>query len=410
MVVTSYAAPDEPRGPRHAVAARMAFPDAEIVFVDMPAMGDDRPEPPLLAEGKIARRRLPVPTRAAAPVQLAWRKGIAAAARLAAQRIGRITPAAFGARVVGLTQALTALRADLYIAHNADTFLAAAHAAEATGAALALDCMEFHADMGDAQTALEAAITEQVEEIHLPRCGLVIAASAPLADALAARYGVPRPLPALNAPPVLATLPPKRNRKPGKTLTLYWRNSTIGFGQRGLDDILTALRQTPPEIRLVLQGRPAMDGGAAVRARIEALGLSGRVEILAPFAAGQAVAEAAVFDVGLCLERRGPRNHELTISNKMFDYHMAGLAVITTDLPPLRGVVEASEGGIVAPPSDPPALAAAASRLYQDRALLEALQRNARAYALREANHEAETRKVAEALAAAFGGARVGET
>jgi hypothetical protein len=85
------------------------------------------------------------------------------------------------------------------------------------------------------------------------------------------------------------------------------------------------LRELPVDVRLSVQGRPGPDGGSAVRERAAALGVAERVAILPPYAPRDAVAAAAAHDVGLCLERKGPRNHDLTVSNKMFDYHMAAL-------------------------------------------------------------------------------------
>src|SRR5204863_6122671 len=95
----------------------------------------------------------------------------------------------------------------------------------------------------------------------------------------------------------------------------------------------------PPTVRLSVQGHPPGDGGQAVRAEIARLGLTDRVSVLPPFAPEQAVRLASEHDAGLCLERSVPRNHELTVSNTLFAYHMAGLAVIASDMPSLAQVL-----------------------------------------------------------------------
>ena len=135
-----------------------------------------------------------------------------------------------------------------------------------------------------------------------------------------------------------------------------------------------------------------------MRGRITQLGLRERVTILPRHEPDQAVKAASAYSVGLCLERRGVRNHDLTVSNKLFDYHMAGLAIIASDLPGLRSVVERSRGGLLFDPGSADDLAAKIRTLYSNRALLMEFAANARAFALREGNRETEMRKLVEAF------------
>lgn len=393
-VVTSYAAAAEPRAPRHAVAAKRAFPDAEVTFVDLvPAGHVPMPDPSLLAEIDIKRLTVEFPTRKSSLPGLAGRKMATQWHRALFVATGKVFEGVFGERSHGLTRVLRNLSADAYISHNIETLLPAMRAASGR-AEVVFDCMEFYSDMGDGQSPLEARAAATLEANCLPDCALVIASSEGLADALVAKYAIRPPLPAYNVPPVLPELPPRREGR----LTLYWRNSTIGFGQRGLDDALVALCELPADVQLFLQGRPAPDGGKAVLERTAALGVEERVTILPPYAPEDAVREAARHHIGLCLERKGPRNHELTVSNKMFDYHMGGLAVISSDLPSLRHVIDRSHGGLLYEPGNPRSLANAIGSLYSSPTLLSELQANARRFALREANLELELDKLSARL------------
>jgi glycosyltransferase involved in cell wall biosynthesis len=309
----------------------------------------------------------------------------------------RATPAVLGPRAVGLARGLRRIKADLYIAHNVDTLLPAAIAANANRARLIFDCMEFYADMGDSQSAIESAVTAQIEAAILPRCDLVLATSESLAEALKDTYRIPKPLPLLNVPPITRTLPAKEDHR---GLRLYWRNSVIGFGQRGLDDALVALTHLPEDVVLSVQGRLPLDGGQALHSRIAELGLSHRVTISPPYSPGQAVAEAALHDVGLCMERRGPANHEYTVSNKLFDYMMAGLAVIVPDLDGLARAVKYTEGGLIYQAGSPQSLAEQILALYRDPTLLASFASASREYALAEGNVEHEVLKFKQALVA----------
>jgi hypothetical protein len=260
--------------------------------------------------------------------------------------------------------------------------------------------MEFYSDMGDGQKESVSRAISEIEARYLPRCQIVIAASEKLADAYHKKYRIAPPLASYNVPPRVERLPPKI----GGNLNLYWRNSVLGFGQRGLEDILAALKLVPDDVRLYLQGSLGHDNGAALRARIEKFGVAKRVVVLAPHPPGSGVLSAAPYDIGLCLERRGPINHEVTVSSKIFDYHMAGLAVVTSDLPGLTDVICRSGGGVSYEPGKVTALADRIEELRSDRSRLISLQGNARTYALSEGNMDVEMGRLVARLKSALAG------
>src|SRR5262249_6832456 len=148
--------------------------------------------------------------------------------------------------------------ADMYVAHNIETLLPTMRAASKHGAAVVFDCMEFYSDMGDSQHPTEAAAARALEAKYLPRCALVIASSDIMADTLAVEYSIRRPLAAYNVPPTERELPSRK----GGGLNLYWRNSVIGFGQRGLEEVLYALAMLPADVHLHLQGRQTTTSAA----------------------------------------------------------------------------------------------------------------------------------------------------
>jgi glycosyltransferase involved in cell wall biosynthesis len=69
---------------------------------------------------------------------------------------------------------------------------------------------------------------------------------------------------------------------------------------------------------------------------------------------------------------------------------MAGLAVVASDLPGLRRVIETSRGGLLYKPGDPASLAECIAQLREDRKLLQTLRANARSYALSMGNCESQ--------------------
>jgi glycosyltransferase involved in cell wall biosynthesis len=366
-----------------------------VIFVDAAPAGTIRkPVKALTNLRNLTWHTQTYATRLTTPLRLAFDRLRQKLAQLIFRVSGVIVPEALSARVIGLERILEQAAADVYLGHYIETLLPVCRVSHRRGALLMFDSMEFYSQMGDSQTFVEQELIRTIERKCLPNCVLVLASSDQLADALVDEYGIARPLPLYNVPPVESELPPKTQ----SNFALYWRNAVVGLGQRGLDEALVALTKLPNDISLHLQGKMAMDGGRAVKCRIAQLSLEQRVIFHDPYLPEEAVKQAAKYHIGLCLERRGVRNQELTVSNKIFDYHMAGLAVVASDLPGLRSVIKRSCAGLLFQPGSATDLATKISTLYNDRPLLDRLAMNAREFALREANREIENKRFTTAF------------
>lgn len=399
-VCTSYSAGAEPRAPRHALAIAAIDPKIEVIFVECVPRGvAGEAYDPFTGAENIRRLTYRYAHRGAAKLQLVAEKLARIVYRFLFRLLGYLHPGALGARFVLFERFVERIDADVYVAHNVETLLPVSEIAQKRGGIAMFDSMEFHSDMGDSQNELDRRVVTQIERRCLPLCALVLASSEEMATALASTYRIPKPLALYNVPPVDANH--HICNHPG--LSLYWRNAVLGFGQRGLQDILSVLPKLPEDIVLHLQGRLPADGGKELRGKIETLGLGNRVFVHGPYAPPDAVRVASQYCVGLCLEHGGIRNHELTVSNKMFDYLMAGLVVVASDLPSLRGVIERSGGGVCFEAGNPNNLAARILELYNDRSLRLRLAANARAYAIATANREKEMERFQEAFRQVMG-------
>lgn len=156
-----------------------------------------------------------------------------------------------------------------------------------------------------------------------------------LAVALEANYGCPRPAVVRNVFPLQASPSPCSC---GTPVRLVWFSQTIGAG-RGLEEFLVLLRQTERVVQLTLVGSVADDYLAGLHA------LLGQPIQHQPAVAPEALpALLSGFDVGLALELATPPSRDLTITNKVFQYLNAGLAVISTDTRGQREVFAPSMG------------------------------------------------------------------
>ncbi len=381
-VATSYGATEEPRGPRYAAELARIDPRFEITFVDcVPRGRTARVSTEFRNLQNVTSRTWFFPWRGGGQIRLLAEKIRQRMTQQSFRRHGTLRTELLSTRAIGLEKMLIAERADLYFGFNIDTLLPVSDAARMAGVPFMFDCQEIHSEMAHDQSATERAVIQAVQRRCLPDCALVLAASPQAAAYIEREFGISGVLPLLNAAPT-EDLPPY---EPVGDFSLYWRNSTVDLGLRGLDDILRAMPMLPGGIRLYLQGRPPIKRGRVERV-ISDLGIGERVTILPPYRIEDAVKTAVPYTVGLSLESPASINMNLTSTNKFFEYAMAGLAIVSTRTEGLRHLIDAAELGLVYEPGDAADLARQVMRLYEDRDLLARMRRNARDYALREGN------------------------
>jgi glycosyltransferase involved in cell wall biosynthesis len=260
--------------------------------------------------------------------------------------------------------------ADWFIAHTQASLPAAAAAAARWKARLGFDCEDLLAYAPSEPSAFLRAI----EARYLPRCAYVSVASPLMAEQLARDHRIATPTVLYNVFPLeLAEgmLAP-RERRAARALRLHWFGQTIGTG-RGLEEAVAALAHLPGEVELHLRGNPS----AGYRERLEALagGERQRLFFLPPLDHDELIRAMESFDVGLALERPDNGNYSRTVTNKLFSYLVAGLALAVTDTPGQRELMsQIPAAGFLYPAGDPRALAESLLKWVRDRQSLRAAQ------------------------------------
>lgn len=380
---TSNSALTEPRASKFVAALSEQFPNARITYIDAsPTRVEGSPMCISRGSGAVLRKTCTFPTR---------RTGVSALASARfAQQLSRCLYRLFkirSERLISIVaprfrRQLSMEEFDLIVGHSIDLLPMMCDLGRSRGAKLVFDSMEFHSDMGDGQSNLVRRVVREIEAAYLPQCDLVFASSPEVAEAIEQHYGVESVVPLYNAAPVTNGL---SSRLDDGRLHLYWRNATVGMSQRGLGDALEALTYLPDDVVLNVQGRPGSKL-SMLRRRVADLDLEGRVIIHAAFRAGDAVRAASPYSIGLCPERDTCANQRLTVSNKIFDYLMAGLAVVSSNLPGLAAIIEDSGAGVLYRAGDARDLADRIQSLRDDPDLLRRLQRNARSYSTTHIN------------------------
>lgn len=297
--------------------------------------------------------------------------------------------------------ALAALRTDPQVLHANDlnTLPAAAWAGRLLGVPYVYDAHELYPDEQPDMPALDRRVRWASEEHYARGAAAVLTVNDLLADEIAQRYGVPRPVVLRNVPrPVAVTPPDERPLGAAGSLHLLHHGAHIGLEHHGTPDILRAMALCGPglDLRLTLRGGLSAAGEAALRARLDELGLARRVRIFPPVPGAEALVRAAAedgADLGLAVHPGSCLSFRYASSSKIFEYHAAGLAVCATDLLGNR-VSAAAAGAVFFPEGDVEALAAHFRALAGDRPRLRAMQRAAYAFAQAELRWDKERERL----------------
>ena len=290
-------------------------------------------------------------------------------------------------------------RADVYHANDLDTLVPAAWAARLVNRPYVYDAHELYPDESPQLSPGERAARARVEGTLIRGARATITVSDLLADEIAKRYDVPRPIVVRNLPRIVARIVPRPKMPPrdAKPLRLLLHGAWVGLEQPGVETALLALAQLPDAV-LTLRG--GVRDEAALSARIAELGLSARVVRKPRLPGAEALVAAAIdeaHDIGLSVHLPDCASRSLATSSKVFEYLMAGLAVAASDLPGNRHILlelaqetSAAPVGVLYPPGDAPALARCLIALRDDPARLFAMQQAARAVAEKSLSWQSE--------------------
>jgi glycosyltransferase involved in cell wall biosynthesis len=148
---------------------------------------------------------------------------------------------------------------------------------------------------------------------------------------------------------------------------------------KGVEVLIEALAQAPDATGVIVGGHEREPDLDRVRALAASRGLSDRVTftgLVPPFAVS---AQLAAADVLVLPNPASAISTRFTSPLKLFEYMAAGRAIVASDLPAIREVIEHEVQALLVPPGDAGALAGAIRRLADDPALRDRLGRAARA-------------------------------
>ena len=295
------------------------------------------------------------------------------------------------------------VRADLYIGHNPQSLPIVAWAARLTGANYGFDFEDFHqGEILESETgAVSSRLLAVLEARYLPKASLITAASWGIAREVARVHGFAKPLTVLNVfkwADRVEMLPNSTNPTRRDRLSLYWFSQIVSL-DRGLQDVIRAMGRVRAPVVLHIRGAATREVKSELMAIAQCCGVESRITFLEPVPPDELLASATEHDVGLCLEVPTTRNRDVCITNKMFLYMLAGLAVIASRTCGHAEVLEKSPtAGLLYQSGDLKELAGLIERLSLDRDLLTRTKTHALEAARERWNWERESRTFVAAI------------
>lgn len=220
----------------------------------------------------------------------------------------------------------------------------------------------------------------------------VITVSDSLADTLAGSYSIDRPIVIRNCPESIPTqtstgyLRDNYEIPDDWPIVLYQGILTEGRGLIELVESAHALSN----IAIVIAG-----SGLLVEKLMEAsskVHINTKIIFTGSISMQQLPEVTASASVGVVLTQNTCLNHFYSLPNKLFEYIQAGLPVIGSNIPEIRGIIQEYEIGVVVDPTDPKNIAWGIQQILESKRYKMACKNTARVAKI--FNWEAESQKL----------------
>lgn len=278
---------------------------------------------------------------------------------------------------------------DLVLPH--DYFIAevALTVAKQTKAAVVVDCHEYA--MGQFVQdrhwqAWHQPIVKILQDRLFTRVDGITTVCQPIADLIKIDHSTRCPIQVVRSVPFYEPQPFKPT---GETIKILYHGEI--FPTRALHIAVGSMRFWRPEFRLVLRGYGPSAYVSYLQELAEKVGVLGRLEIQAPVPFNQIVTAANDADVGYFVHSDNSPQRRYVLPNKFFEYTMAGLALVVSDLPEMSRIVNQYHHGKLVQNCEEESIACAINSL--DRASIDIMKRRS-LEAAKELNWDVEKGKM----------------
>ncbi len=214
----------------------------------------------------------------------------------------------------------------------------------------------------------------------VPRCAAVITVSPPIVQEIRNRYSPSRVALVRNLPAYRFVAKSDRLRQrlsldPDVRIALYQ-----GFLQpdRGLDRLVRAAKFLDKDVMIVMMGQGVGTTQAELESLIVSEGVADRVRILPPVPYEELLDWTASADIGLTIIPLDyTLNMRMCLPNKLFEYLMAGLPVLSSPLEAVTEIINKYDVGRVVHSLEPAVVGTAINAMIKDDVALSRMRNNA---------------------------------
>jgi glycosyltransferase involved in cell wall biosynthesis len=213
-------------------------------------------------------------------------------------------------------------------------------------------------------------VIKSIEKYLVKRVNAMIVVSNSAADYFCREYGI-------NPPYVVTNCPYTMNNSNSNSISNGFDVLYHGlFGRaRGIEELILSAKHLKQGVRIILRGFGKCEKD--FRRLISENNLEEKVIFAEPVKPLQVVSEAQKSHVGVVLTEPVCLNHELTVSNKIFEYLSAGLPVIMSNVSEHRLLNERYNFGVIIKNITAEDLGIVINRLREDNSLYSKLKENA---------------------------------
>lgn len=243
------------------------------------------------------------------------------------------------------------VRASIYHASDLYTLPAQAAVAKKHRAKLVYDARELYPHV--ASTSGRPWVRwfwQAMEKRYGRKADLVSTVSASIADRMMSTYRIKRPVVLYNVPEYKEVKPTTIIRDAlgipaGMRVILHQGNVQK---DRGCFVLARAMKKVEGAVLVFLGGGPLKN---QLKEVVEQEGLSHKVRFMSRVDPSLLLDYTASADIGVTLLEDTCLNHRFALPNKLFEYFMAGLPVVASDLPEIKRVIEQFNTGLLVDPS-----------------------------------------------------------
>jgi glycosyltransferase involved in cell wall biosynthesis len=312
------------------------------------------------------------------------------------KRSGRVSRLRRAGTLLRLWKEILATRAAVYHAHNVHVGPAAWMASRLRRVALVYDAHELYGEtVSDSMAERGGAFLERhLERFLARRSDAIITTNRFRADRLRERHGALRIEVLANVPAIVQRVEPLDPGYPAGSKVLLYQGG-IYAKHRAFEQTIQALAHLEG-LHFVIVGFGREAELQRITSWAQQYAVAERVHLLPPRPFEELVHTAAAASVGLVPIMPHRDNDVLADTNKLFEYLMAGLPVVASDLPEMQRVLFSGEVpvGELFDPRSPESIAQAIRRVISDENLYEQRRKEARRLALTQFNWNLEERKL----------------